>query len=181
MRPKHLSAKREASFPNLNQSEYEVTSNADFAYNCIAYATDKTNMAWWPMEEEVEGVHWPKGVPIEETLEAFIAAYQTEGYELCDDPNLETGYEKVAIYADAGGKPAHAAKQLTPSGTWTSKLGDWEDIEHKTLDAVCCPEYGAPARFLKRKIGNQVSNSSDTPSAKALGTEVEDGQEGKQT
>lgn len=53
------------------------------------------------------------------------------------------------------GEPTHAARQL-PSGAWTSKLGEWEDIEHDTLEALEGSEgrgeaYGRVALILKRE------------------------------
>jgi hypothetical protein len=98
----------------------------------MAHAAARSDAAWWPMEEESEGVFWPEGAPREETLEAFVTAYVCEGYVSCGGAEPEPGFEKIAIYVDVEGKPAHAARQL-PSGFWTSKLGDWE--EHRTQDA----------------------------------------------
>ena len=71
------------------------------------------------------------------TIEAFVKAYATVGFSLIDDDNyeLEVGIEKVAIYVDSDGIPSHAARQLE-DGSWTSKLGEWEDIQHRTLSAV---------------------------------------------
>jgi hypothetical protein len=104
------------------------------------------------MEEETEGVFGPPNVPREETVEAFVAAYKTKDYLPCDDLNtdLEPGYEKVVIYLSADNEPTHTARQL-PSGAWTSKLGTWEDIEHKTPSCLC--DYGTIGKVLKRRIG----------------------------
>lgn len=104
-------------------------------------------------EEETEGIFWPDGVPREETIEAFVAAYKTKDYLPCDDMNtdLEPGFEKIVIYVDANNEPTHAARQLQ-SGAWTSKLGDWEDIEHKTLACVGDGVYGTVAKVLKRRL-----------------------------
>jgi hypothetical protein len=55
---------------------------------------------------------------------------------------------KVAIYA-SGGELTHAARQL-PDGQWTSKLGDLEDIEHDTLEALKCEEYGKPVLIMRK-------------------------------
>jgi hypothetical protein len=97
-------------------------------------------------------------LPKEETLEAFILAYESEGYSKSDPPNseFEVGFEKVAIYIDDKGVPTHAARQLS-NGEWTSKLGSWEDIQHKTLDAVEDTSglglaYGRVAVIMKRTI-----------------------------
>ena len=65
--------------------------------------------------------------------------------------SLEPGFEKVALYADRNEEVTHAARQ-TADGSWTSKLGEWEDIAHKSLEALCGdePAYGTVAQILKR-------------------------------
>ena len=76
-------------------------------------------------------------------------AFRTLGYEVCENERLETGFEKIAIYAEIDGELKHAARQLE-SGRWTSKLGGWEDIEHSTLAALEGKEYGRVMRLMKR-------------------------------
>jgi hypothetical protein len=49
------------------------------------------------------------------------------------------------------GQPTHAAKQME-SGKWSSKLGDWEDVEHATLEALEGDFYGKVAQILKRPV-----------------------------
>lgn len=147
MNRRYLDSDKESVFPNLRRDEYHVTSEEDFIYNCIAYAADHKDAWWWP--DEGDGIEWPQDVPKEETLEAFVLTYRTLGYELCGNTELEADFEKVAIYVDSKGVPTHAAKQL-PSGRWTSKLGDWEDIEHDSLDALCGDQYGSVVQVLKR-------------------------------
>jgi hypothetical protein len=61
---------------------------------------------------------------------------------------METGWEKVALFAHEDGTPTHAARQLA-SGRWTSKLGELEDIEHE-LEAVEGAAYGSVVVYLKR-------------------------------
>lgn len=63
-----------------------------------------------------------------------------QGFEDCTSPDEEHGYEKIALYLAGDGKVTHAARQLE-SGQWTSKLGNWVDIEHH-LDALNGPRYG---------------------------------------
>src|SRR5437016_6126236 len=119
----------ERVFPALRGTGYVVTSPPDKKHNCIAWAAGDTTQWWWPTEAgSLRRVFWPPGVPREETLEAFRQAFATLGYMVCDDDRFEAGYEKVALFALAGA-PKHAARQL-PNGRWTSKLGEWEDIEH---------------------------------------------------
>jgi hypothetical protein len=155
MDPRHLSPEKEAVFPNLRRDNYHVTSDEDTDFNCIAHAVDRNDAPWWPVEEGTEGVFWPEGIRREESLECFILAFGTEGYEPCDSPEPEEGIEKIALFTDADGAPCHAAKQSV-SGAWSSKLGDWEDIEHKTLACLEAGEgeaigYGKVARILRRK------------------------------
>lgn len=142
-------------FPDLRKEDYRVTSEEDRKYNCIAHAADRSDVPWWPVEEGTDGGFWPAGVPREETLDAFVLAYGTQGYVPCDSADVEPGCEKIALYVNADGTPSHAAKQ-TSSGAWSSKLGNWEDIEHKTLaNLEASPGgaagYGKVARILKRR------------------------------
>lgn len=92
--------------------------------------------------------YWPPGVPREETVEAFSAAFATLGYSPTADPSHESGVEKVALFANTA--PTHAARQL-PSGKWTSKLGQAEDIEH-LLTGLTGVVYGRVVIVLGRPI-----------------------------
>jgi len=137
----------EASFPSLRNSGYSITSPATVEYNCIAWASGDTRAWWWP--DPMNLYYWPPTIPRENTLEAFIKAYELLGYGICKDGNYEEGFEKIAIYVAGDRKPTHAARQLS-SGRWTSKLGKLEDIEHTTLNGLCSPRYGTVAVFMKR-------------------------------
>jgi len=134
-------------FPNLKVTHFSVTSPATGDYNCIAWAAGVTDTWWWPDPMGVSA--WPATAPCEETVAAFVEAFRSLGYAPCPDDTLEAGYEKVALYALAG-VPKHAARQL-PSGSWTSKLGELEDIEH-TLDGLVGVWYGALVQILKRPL-----------------------------
>lgn len=140
-------------FPKLGQGSYRVTSSPTFKYNCIAYAAGITD-AWYD-PNEWDGSTWPDNIPRECTLDSYIALYASLGYSICSDAALEDGFEKVALYKDFDGDPSHAARQLE-SGKWTSKLGDWEDIEHATpndLEGLNRFEagYGVVVCFMRRR------------------------------
>ena len=135
----------ESLFPGLQGSGYVITSPADDRYNCVAWAAQDQERWWWPDEDSF----WPDGVPREEAIGAFVAAFHELGFESCDDPLFEPGYEKVAIYAMPDGTPAHVARQL-PSGSWSSKLGQLQDIQHQ-LEDLAGSAYGSCLRLLKRK------------------------------
>ena len=69
----------ETFFPKLAESGYEVTSPKSDAYNCIAWAAGDAHHWWWPIP--AEETFWPADVPRAATLEAFVAAFATLGYE----------------------------------------------------------------------------------------------------
>jgi hypothetical protein len=129
------------ALPNATASDCRITSPTSWTYNCIAWAAGHTDAWWWP----VPGRFWPPAAPREESLAAFIAALETQGFSPCSSPDLEPGVEKVALYA-LESVPTHAARQLS-SGWWTSKLGPSFDIEHADLDAVAGGVYGSLSSF----------------------------------
>lgn len=128
----------ESLFPGLRNEDFTLKSPIDPAYNCAAFAAGELEEWWDPYNPEGT---WP--------VNHFIAVFQRQGFVVCDDANVEEGFEKIAIYADASGDFGHAARQQ-PSGRWVSKLGELEDIEHASLDAVASATYGRPVAFMKR-------------------------------
>jgi hypothetical protein len=151
-------------FPDLNQENCTETSPESRRYNCIAWAANNDGRWWWPDAFNVG--YWPSNAPREETLEAFVRAFESLGYFQCADGSLEPGFEKIALYAKGAGEkliPTHAARQL-PNGRWTSKLGNCEDIEHSTVEALLGPSYGSPVCYLKRlKEHKTIENSQLEP------------------
>lgn len=144
----------EIKWSKLSRSGYQVTSPKSEEYNCFAWAVEENDRWWQPIPGEQ--FYWPDGVPQEETLEAYVQAYQTLGYERAGNEILETRYQKIAIYVDLNGIPTHAARQL-PNGKWTSKLGWLEDIEHE-LDGLAGEMYGTVAQILKCPIQFNSAN-----------------------
>lgn len=140
----------EKFFPPLTESGYEITSPATPDYNCIAWAAEDDERLWWP--DPLYIAYWPPQAPRIETIDAFIKAYETLGYVLCDTYEYEEGFEKIAIY-EKNGEPKHAARQLN-SESWTSKLGSLEDIEHPTLEDLTGQDYGSVAAIMKRSKKN---------------------------
>lgn len=138
----------ERLFPRLRGVPYEITSPAQPDYNCIAWAAEDDSR-WW--EPDAFGLYyWPESVPRLYTLEAYAGAFRLFGFEDCENPAVEEGWAKVAIFATQDGLPTHAARQL-PDGTWTSKLGRLEDIKHPDLDHVSGADYGNPVLILRRR------------------------------
>ena len=134
--------------PNLIAGEFEVASQATKQYNCVAWALgDDTK--WW--DTEPEG-HWPPNVPREWTLANLMKVLELQGFERCDNADLEEAFEKIAVYTRQDGTLTHVARQR-PNGVWTSKLGESVDIEHQLHgleDASPGAYYGAATVFLRR-------------------------------
>ncbi len=130
-------------FPSLGSADYEVTSTPDDDYNCIAYAAgDRSN--WWSHAGEY---HWPnarRSPSIDSLIEVFIGL----GFEICDNGEKATGFDKVALYAKDGNW-THVAVQL-PGGDWSSKLGPDEDIRHAALQALAGESYGTVHCCMRR-------------------------------
>jgi hypothetical protein len=133
-------------FPNLSSTNHRPTSQRDPSYNCFAWAAHYTDR--W-LEAERLYAYWPDDVPRRLTVNNLTAVYAKEGFERCQSADHEPGYEKIAIYADRRGLPLHAARQLD-NGMWTSKMGEFEDIEHETIAVVEGRGYGNAVRYLRR-------------------------------
>lgn len=163
---RYLPQSREANFPFLTKDLYEVTDDESDDYNCIAFAAGDKTRWWWP--DPWGQYYWPIQKR-DETVEAFIEMFESLGYQKCRCSLKKRGFEKVALYYDPVGcvatpdhpevlpnSPTHAARQF-PNGFWRSKLGPWEQIEHKTLKCLNGTDktgqrtsYGEPFKILKR-------------------------------
>jgi hypothetical protein len=131
-------------FPNLKN--YQITSPADYRYNCIAWAADDTKNWWQPSDAPY--FFWLRD-DRSDSLENFVKTFNILGYKEETDSALEPKFEKIALYTDADGLPSHATRQ-NENGLWTSKLGEAEDIEHDTPEALEGEAYGAVKIILKR-------------------------------
>ena len=143
------------AFPALDSDPaFRISSEFDPGYNCIAYAAGDNTQPWEPMNSAAvtsAGTYWPAGVVALPTVSAYVAAFATLGYEVCDSADHEDGYEKVALYTNAEGTPVHAAREVD-AGLWTSKMGGAEDIEHSAPLNVAGMIYGTPTTFLRRSL-----------------------------
>jgi len=149
-RVRYLSPERERAFPSLSRSNYEATSDETTKYNCIAYVAGDESQWWQPYIGD-RPTYWPDGAIKGYSIEALVSAFRALGYTMCSGGELEPGFEKIALYVNANGEWAHAARQQA-DGSWLSKLGDWEDICHTTVEAVECDVYGKASRYMKRPI-----------------------------
>jgi hypothetical protein len=142
----------EAHFPRLTPDNYRKTSDEDAFYNCIAFSWgDSSTEEWWsPLN--FPGFTWPEDIPRGLDVSVFVELYSRHGgFAECDSPDWEAGFEKVALYATEFHMFKHVARQKA-SGKWTSKLGEWEDIEHDSLEILGGSSYGEPVKILKRPM-----------------------------
>lgn len=142
----------EQCFPKLQTGAYRITSPEDPKYNCVAFALGCVTLFFQRYSFPSKTYYWPPQVERDDTVESWMKVFALHGYMPCDNGELESGVEKIAIYVGTDGEPSHVAKQL-PSGWWQSKLGSDYDIEHETLDLLAGEdedEYGTVQVFMKR-------------------------------
>jgi hypothetical protein len=148
MSQKKMHPAREARIsPWLAESDYCVTSEETDEYNCAAWAVSATDQNWWPGYPEDH--YWPEdGI---DSVDYFISYFKKQGFIVCkpSESDLESGFEKIALYARSD-SPQHLARQLN-NGKWTSKCGEWEDIEHDLKD-VAGLSYGEVVKIFKRPL-----------------------------
>lgn len=101
--------------------------------------------------------YWPPNAPYSETVEAFLTAYGTLGYEWCPTGNYEPGFEKIAIFTKDG-VVKHVAKLLA-ADNWTSKFGGFQDAIHTTAAAVGGGDYGEAEAYMKRSTIRSPENA----------------------
>jgi len=136
-------------FPQLKPgTNCHITSGRTPEYNCLSWVLDVTTV--WMQPNDEPGFYWPDDVEREWTLQAVTKILTLAGYEKeASNPDLEEGYEKIAIFLQGTGTPEHFARQL-PNGKWTSKLGTGNDITHDQLEDLL-PRYGALGPILRRQ------------------------------
>ncbi|MBI4827208.1 MAG: hypothetical protein HY804_00060 [Nitrospinae bacterium] len=135
----------ESSFSRLRETSFEITSEETIDYNCIAWAAGDTERWWWP-----GGYFWPDNAPDGVSQKTFLDTFMKMGFEICKNGDIESGFEKIALYVDDDKQPTHMARQL-PNGKWTSKCGRLEDISHD-LEGLEGPAYGRVTYFLRRLL-----------------------------
>ena len=127
-------------FPDI---DYRITSEQDNLYNCVAWAAGYTD-DWWSHEEDYRWIG-ERGPGIQN----LVALFNALGYEQCESDSRDMDYTKVALYAKDGNW-SHVARQMT-GGTWTSKLGALEDIEHASPNDLAGDFYGAVHCIMRRR------------------------------
>jgi hypothetical protein len=71
-------------------------------------------------------------------------------------------YDTIVLYevSQFGEMIGSHAARLLPNGWWSSKIGNWEDIEHPTPEDLCGSQYGAPLIYMRKRKG--IPNANQT-------------------
>jgi len=97
---------------------------------------------WWP---DVHGIYyWPPGITRSETIQSFSEMFSSFGFSKIPEDDVVNFEESVVLYT-SGSDPKHAARKLD-NGHWSSKIGQYKDIEH-TLYGLAAGMYGNPTHF----------------------------------
>lgn len=129
----------------MRQEGYEETSPCDDDYNCVAWALGRTDRWYEPGNHK--GSYWPPGLRHETSISAYVALFESVGYERTLRRESEPGFERVAIYG-IDDDFCHVARQVL--GGWSSKCGRLYDIRHSTLRALEDFTYGEAVVILRR-------------------------------
>lgn len=159
-----LPPERECHYPQLRSHGYKVSSETTddkpVKYNCVAFAAGGDTKFWWepstfnskPVKRP--GRFWPDGIDTDDSIETYVKVFESLGYSVCkneirDCIKVDLLYEKVIIYGYPERAFSHVAYQLYFG--WVSKLGDWQDIKHKTFNGLEGDYYGNVAVVMKRR------------------------------
>jgi hypothetical protein len=115
----------------------------------VAFAAGDCKWWWEPLSGPQ--FFWPKKVPFDHAMENYVRVFELQGYRHCADSSFTLGWQKVALYEDEDGEFTHVAIQ-TDTGEWQSKMGPYEDIRHKTPEALKDKVYGTPKFYLTRRL-----------------------------
>ncbi len=144
--------RREVIWPKLRGDSFQKTSDPTNSYNCVAFALGDTQN--W--HDDTRYGKWDDRAPRDGKVESYAKYFQLFGFVTCEEPVVENGFEKIALFATADGEFTHVAIQMS-DGTWKSKLGSLEDISHAELTSISEGDYGTPRIFMKRETAIQLS------------------------
>jgi hypothetical protein len=94
---------------------------------------------------------------VSEDADAFVAAFKTINYKMCENGLPENGFTKIALFV-RNGRVRHAARQLD-AVLWTSKFGCQSPVAIHRLRDVC-GYYGQTTVFMRRPT-NYVTKQID--------------------
>ena len=112
--------------------------------------TDEYNCAAWAIGITDDWIQFKGRYDTE--VSTYISYFKEKGFVIDENNTLQEGFIKIAIYLE-GNEFKHVARQLA-NGKWTSKIGDWEDVEHDTLQVLFGDFYGTQVIILKKQISD---------------------------
>jgi len=127
----------------------------------VAYVAGDYTQNWDCTSLPLPGYYWPHDAIHSSDIGALVSAFECIGYEICAGAYVEDGYDKVALYVDQQGFWTHAAKQ-EDDGAWSSKIGIWEDIRHRTPHAMSGSEYGQVMYYMRRAKQGQHGTTEES-------------------
>lgn len=139
-------------FEKIAEGTVELNSPRTETYNCISFAVGFTDR-WWG--DPLDSGYWPSDSPYGEEVGDLVRALEREGFSVCENANVELGFEKIAVFA-ADGYWTHASR-MSDDGQWLSKLGKSVDIKHSNNDCISGRLYGEVCIHMKRPIQRNES------------------------
>lgn len=127
-------------FPNLTNESLQIKSRQTDDYNCVAWAVGIDD-DWIQFKDEYGN--------LDVNLSTYIKYFQALGFSITEDRAFVNGIHRIAIYY-VSGEFKHVSFQLA-DGIWASKMGDWEDIHHQTLESLVGPSYGTELTIMQKK------------------------------
>ena len=118
--------------------DFVITSPSTWVYNCIAFAMGSQDI-WVASSHPKHGFYawWPPTVNRDSKPQSLIDAFKYLGFEICDDINMEDGFDKVVLYRKLRENGdytwTHAARVLS-CNRLHSKLGACHDVHHRAGD-----------------------------------------------
>lgn len=158
-----LPPEKERHYPQIRSHGYKVSSDTtehkSQKYNCVAFAAGGDTKFWWegstfnskPVKKP--GRFWPDGIDTDDSIETYVKVFESVGYSVYkgkieDCVKFELFCEKIIIYGYPEQAFSHVSYQLYFG--WIAKLGDWEDVKHKTFNALEGEYYGNVMVVMKR-------------------------------
>lgn len=141
-------------FPKLILGEnFQLTSCKTDDYNCIAWSLGIDD-EWKQVYENNLGVR---------DCNKYIELFKESGFIVIENSNFEEGILKIAIFYEASTNHfKHVARQIN-NNSWTSKLGEWEDIQHNTPEDLLGDSYGDTLIFMCKPNDTAMPSTKDCP------------------
>lgn len=136
--------------------DFVITSPSTWVYNCIAFAMGSQDI-WVASSHPKHGFYawWPPTVNRDSKPQSLIDAFKYLGFEICDDINMEDGFDKVVLYRKLRENGdytwTHAARVLS-CNRLHSKLGACHDVHHRAGDIFEECDYGEEYAYMKRSV-----------------------------